>query len=393
MKAFQKSTRNGPQNVIAFIGYRKAAIEAAERLGYSCIIWSNKAIPLKKPRHIIATHRSPFHNEALSKATKQFFDKFPVAGVIALTEAAVVPAALVMQHLKQTVNLQSTLACHDKYFMKQWAQRANIPVTNFCLITQDTDLAQLEQQFGFPIYVKLRTSSGGRGQLLAHNQQELAQFAAPERLAEKNIVGQEISVEVFIQNGEIIFLNQTEYFLQREINIIPAIQAFSKEKLVKFIQKIVSTFAVNNGMLHIELFHTQNEFILGELAARPPGGYIMDLIQLSYGFDPWEALIHIHLGEKVTLPHLATNHSSVLVIHPGQGEIKQIKNMDKVRQLPSFYSIKLKKKIGDIIKKREGAGQDVGHIILHHRNSQQLLADIEFASQYFIIEVIPNMHH
>ena len=38
----------------------------------------------------------------------------------------------------------------------------------------------------------------------------------------------------------------------------------------------------------MEVFLGEEGPVFGEIAARPPGGYLMDLIPRAYGFDPWE---------------------------------------------------------------------------------------------------------
>jgi len=118
-------------------------------------------------------------------------------------------------------------------------------------------------------------------------------------IAEKWIKGKEFSVESFIRNGKIIFRNITEYYELYHLNIVPAsLDRGTSKRIYKLNDEVIKKFGINQGMTHFECYLTKDGLIFGEIALRPPGGYLMDLIQTAYGFDPWIELLNIESGKK-----------------------------------------------------------------------------------------------
>jgi hypothetical protein len=86
----------------------------------------------------------------------------------------------------------------------------------------------------------------------------------------------------------------------------------------------------------------------------------MKLLQSAWGFDPWEALLRLELGEDVAFPAAPRRVAGVWVLHPGTGHVGAIRGLDEVRALPHVRRVALKIQPGEAIAERQGTGQDVG---------------------------------
>ncbi|OGT30695.1 MAG: hypothetical protein A3E87_06975 [Gammaproteobacteria bacterium RIFCSPHIGHO2_12_FULL_35_23] len=379
--------------IIAFMGYRQPAIRTAKQLGFSIIVWSNKPIPFSVRESLVAYYISEFptSEEKLSSAVINFFQAFNVDCFIALTEAGVIATALLKQVFHHPVNIEKIKACHDKFLMKTLAKNYHIPITDFQLLTKDLNTQEIFIKWGTPVYAKPRASSGSRNLYITNHQVELEPLINKNFLIEQAIKGIEMSVEFFICSQQIIFLNLTEYYKTLEINIIPGPNHLvNQTELTNLITRMMKAFELNNTIVHMEFFKTPLGLVIGELAIRPPGGYLMEAIEKAYGFNPWQTLIEINLNQTPFIKTTATHYVAVWVFHPGAGKITAIEGLAELKKLPSFESIHLKKKVGDLIKTRKGTGEDVAKLLFVNNSYQALIHDLEIAKAHFKITQINN---
>lgn len=364
---------------IVFVGYRKEAILLAKKKGYIVSVWSERILPASAKSFIDFSIVSSFTpTPILPIAVQTWLQSLPpISCFLALTESAVIPAAVAKQAILGIDEIALAIQCHDKYVMKQHANQHHIITTEYCLLDQTVDFKQRIKDWGLPIYAKPRTSSGGRGLHKVETEQQLRQLKQQNYLLEKAITMEELSIELFVYQGKIIFLNLTKYFEHHSINIVPRLTSDEQYPLLyEFAEKVVSAYGIINQIVHIECFIDKNTILLGELAIRPPGGYLMNLIKLVYDFDPWQALIDIALGQQPYCQEKALQHAAVYIFHPGAGMITDISGINAITELPGFYSYQLKKKSGATLSKREGSGQSLGYFMFIAPEQEQLITSL-----------------
>ena len=302
--------------------------------------------------------------------------------VIPLTERSIPVAKKILENsLSKKSDLKKFELCHDKLEMKNHAKKHHIPITDFALVDESTQASELAQKFGFPIVLKERDSSGSRGLLIVNSLEELAQMK-PNMLAEKYIEGKEYSIENFVCNGEILFSNITDYHRHHVCNIIPAnLNEELKKKLLRFNSTIIKSVGLKNGIAHVEYYVTEGNILCGDIAIRPPGGYIMKLIEICYGFSPWKALIDIECGDKPEVNQKPKGFSAAWILHPGAGLIKTDPDFNSLLSDFNLVDIQSGLKAGMQIKKREGSGEDFGRILLRSEDYKSLLQSIQKISE------------
>jgi len=131
------------------------------------------------------------------------------------------------------------------------------------------------------------------------------------------------------------------------------------------------------GMTHLEYYITEDEILFGEIALRPPGGYLMDTLSLCYDDNFWDKFVEVETGQTDLVFKKLKNYSSSIIIYPSLGKVVCIEGVEKIKALPSFKHLKLNLEIGQLISKREGVGQDFGHAFLSNSDSKQLDLDVD----------------
>lgn len=376
-------------NKVLFVGFRGAAVQSAQAMGLSVVLWSPNPVASRYKPCLQWQIQEPFEDSLLKPPLENQLLQYSPSNVLALTEKSVLLAARIRESLKLPgMSYGDALHCRDKILMKKRAQEHGLTVANHHLINSATTTEELINHLGFPMVLKQRASSGSRGLRILKTPSDIKIDQQIDLIAESFITGQEISTELFVSGGEILFQNITEYYEPLLINIVPARLSDTLVGQVKALaEKVVKAFHIEKGLVHLEAFLTPNGPIFGELAVRPPGGYLMNLIELSYGFNPWQAWFDLEAGKPFHFPQKAKHLTAVSVLHPGAGRITDIHGIEKLRLLPEVVDVRLKKQVGQMVGSREGSGIDIGRILFRAESYDQLIGAIEFAKKTLTIKM------
>lgn len=368
---------------VLMTGYRQQLAKALNKLEVAYSIVTDK--PLKTtPPGVDEIHIVPL--DQIEKA--QNVDDLQRIGfntghrpshVIAGTEAGVFPAA-VLRRIYQARRSSKALLnrCTDKMAMKKYLSEHDIPMADFVTHHKDLTAEVLVKKLGLPVVVKDRKNSGGRNVVVARTVAELHALLATQRLYEQFIDAAEGSIESFIENGQVIFSSITEYHTNKVANIVPA--GYPKDD-IKAIQslnaQVINSLNIKWGLTHLEYYRTKQGIRFGEVALRPPGGYIMELIKCAYDFDPWEVFVKIELGLPVDkLPTQPVRTCGAVLLHPGEGVVKTVTLPNKT-DYPTLTKATLKVSKGDHIKPRDGVGESVGRCFFSASQYADIKTDID----------------
>ncbi|MBI4613560.1 MAG: ATP-grasp domain-containing protein [Planctomycetes bacterium] len=379
---------------VLFVGFRSGALAAARKLGLGVLLLDSAPPRAKASAALAGFAPADLAGDpmaAVSAARSVLGSKRPDA-VVALTEKSVVPAAAVREALGVPgVSLDAALACHDKVRMKTLVREAGIPCADWAEIGEGTRADDLVRRLGLPLVVKQRGSSGSRGTVVATDLDAVRGALQPGWMAERFVSGVEMSVESIVAGGEVLFQNPTEYLVPLWAHVVPAALALDELAAAgDLARRALAALGMARGIAHLELFRTSEGPVFGEVAARPPGGYIMDAISLAYGFDPWEALLSVELGEVPDLPREASGHAGVWILHPGPGVVAAVRGLAETRSVPGVVDVRCRARRGDRVEERVGSGQDVGRILVRAATRDAAALALREAREKLVIEMEPG---
>ncbi|WP_375558761.1 acetyl-CoA carboxylase biotin carboxylase subunit family protein [Bernardetia sp. OM2101] len=387
------------KNTVWIVGNRSDAIEIAKNNNLRVVLLYNKKLKNHKAdvlKQISFTWSKQewrlFVEDLIKKEPK------PVA-ILAPTEKSVLPAAWMSDIIKPNnyIPIEVALNCTHKPTMKRVAQKNAIPCANFLeneAGNNKISKQELIEKLGLPMAFKTCTGSGSRGAFIIKKEEDVPKFLKKGYMAESFVEGTECSIEAIVQNGKVLFQNITEYTEPKFANLVPA--TFSSEvqsQIFEFNKKIIIALGAKNGITHTEVFiqklgTDKINLVFGEMALRPPGGYIMELLKLSYEKDFWQIWLDAFLGNKIELENTQNHfYSGLRMFHPSAGTLKSIKGKEFIKSIPELKEFTLSVKQGSIINQREGTGQNVGHVVIKAKESQKIKSLLEEIKQKLIFEM------
>lgn len=361
------------------MGFRQGLCRALTNLGIRWALWSEKEPKASLPAVFVHVGKFPRNDDRISTILDGYSDFGPFTHIIAGTEASVYPAALARRILNARTSTKSVaLRCHDKLHMKVYLRQHAVPMTDFIAGDDIQDAADVVERLGIPVVIKSRHESGGRGLQIVDSPADVMRYSSRNRIMERYVSAPEASVESFINHGEILFENITQYYINKHVNIVPGLLAAEQHQaLLAMNRQVIGALKIDWGMTHMEAYLDDAGMLFGEIALRPPGGYIMELISKAYGFNAWEALVHMELDQPYEFPSFSSKHTAACILHPGAGRVRDVKNWDQVSNLPSVYKARLKVKPSEHIAERQGIGEDAGYLLLSSDRQDRLMKDID----------------
>ena len=364
---------------ILFVGKRPEAIQAARRLGFTVLLLSEKGPRRADP--VDDFRLAVFDGSDPTPAARELAHGHAVRAVLAGTERGVEAAAWVREALGLPGLSRTVAACFsDKAAMRAAAHRAGIPCATFVSGASRPNRETLLAAIGLPMVIKDRRGSGGRNMIIARTPDEVPESLPAHRLAESFVSGVELSVESTVVRGEPVFTNCTEYVIPRWCNVLPHSMPLAQEaEVLAFNRRVLQGLGLERGFAHLELFLTADGIRFGEVAARPPGGRIMELIGLAYGRDPWGDWIRDECGDPVDPPTPATRFAGMRVFHPGPGVVKSLRGVRAAREVPGVVRVSNFLRKGKAVGPRLGVSQEGGHIVATDSDPEALKSTLEKA--------------
>ena len=273
------------------------------------------------------------------------------AAVIPMNDFVVRSGRVVAEHYTLFYNSAETVeACRDKYKMKQVLAEAGLPVPRFEEFSTLEQLEKIAQSFKFPVVIKPRELAGSVAVIKVNEFSELG-VVFRRCLREVEQLGgafktrddifqieefipsnTEVSIEVINHKDFRRVLAVTDKYLGEEPyfvevgHSVPSHQS-SNEELKNIALAACAALGIEYGMAHVEARITPSgEIKLIEIGARTGGDAIMDLIERTYGVNPYQFYVESLLGKKPSVPEelIPLGLSAVAFLKAKTGRISEV---------------------------------------------------------------------
>ena len=189
---------------------------------------------------------------------------------------------------------------------------------------------------------------------------------------ESHLDGWEFAVEAWIHDGKIAFLNISEYVTLGYSVFVPASPELERyrEQIRVQIEKLIKAFDIDFGLIHPEYFVTSDgEMYFGEVAYRPPGFKVFELLERVYGFNAYQASMLV-FDPKTTPEEVAEFFPREVVdangfagcfgVYPRRRVVSRLEIPESVEDHPYFESHELTAPLEETVTKRTAFGTHWG---------------------------------
>lgn len=379
--------KNPEKGYVALLGWSLNAIDALERFDRRYVV-----VAPEWAEEYAKEHDIPFiawNFERLNDRSMEIAERLKKEGVdvaIPLYEETVEWAGAVNAVLFGDPRLHGqSVLFRDKALMKRRAQLGGLRVGIFeeahdkgdvvrFLKRVNQTLLKLDGDPNDPIHLKAFDKAGCLGHRVIRTPDEVDTIPEEEFpvLMESHLDGWEFAVEAWIYNGKIRFLNISEYVTLGYSVFVPATPELEswREAITREVEKLVKTFDIKFGFIHPEFFVTSDGVMyFGEVAYRPPGFKVFELLERTYGFNAYQALV-LCFDPKTSEDEIdaffpkevvdAKGHAGCFGVYPRVRVVSSLEIPEETEEHPYFEWHELSEPLEQKVTKRNAFGTHWG---------------------------------
>ncbi len=315
--------------------YQVPLIQTAKRLGLYTIVAS---IPGNYPGFALADkiyyENTVDYDKIIDIARMEKVDGVVTAG----TDVAVITVGAVCDALGlRGLSAEAARIASNKSLMKEKYEEFGVSTARFRRIkTDDENYADKLEGLEFPLIFKSIDSSGSRGitrvdspeEFAAARENVLANTRSDEYIVEEFIEGDEFGAQAFVQDGKVEFiLPHGDYVFHGDTGVpighyapFDVSNAAVNEIEIE-LGKAIKAMKLDNCAINADFIMKDDKAYVLEIGGRSGATCLAELTSIYYGFDYYEKILRVALGEHVDFacakdehgdPQLTPNASMLL---------------------------------------------------------------------------------
>lgn len=383
--------------------YQVPLIKKAKEMGLYTIVAS---VPGNYPGFQYAD-KVIYENTVASDAILKVAQEEKVDGICTTgTDVAIVTIGKVCDAmgLRGVSEAGACIAC-DKALMKKVFQEHGVRSAQCEFVSLDSPLDEVKSicdRMGYPVIFKAIDSSGSRGITKVESKDDIerAYLAVQnvtrhnEYLIETYLTGDEFGAQAFVQDGKLEFvLPHGDYVFKGDTGVpIGHYAPYNLPQLDEEIkiqtQRAVEAMGIDNCAINADFMMCNGKVYVLEIGARGGATCLVELVGLYYGYDYYEKILRVALGEKVDFSpanEKRVPNASHLLTSDLDGTIVEIAN--ETNDNSCVVEVSLDYDIGDHVRKFKVGPDRIGHIIVTGKTLEDARDNLEIAMKQVRVKV------
>lgn len=308
----------------------------------------------------------------------------------------------------------------NKQAFRQFCSKNNLPTVKYCELKNSRDLEEASRRLSFPLVVKPVFGAASAFVMKVDNEEELresyeyirkkistkiesALSDGLEVFVEEYIDGDEVDLDILVQNGKIKFCaisdnSQTKepFFIETTRTTPSSLPPKTQAALLAMADETLEKLGILNGCLHFEAKATAQGPLPLEINLRLGGDEVYPSIKAVWRVDLVEQLLRIACGlyipkldfsagprEYLVAKAFTSDHSGILV---------NLKVAEDLRRRSYVREFQFEKKIGDSVMVPPDGYEYLGWILVsgeNHLDARDNLVEAEKAIEFEVAKFHP----
>ena len=313
--------------------------------------------------------------------------------VVPITEMTLKSSFMIASAYKlPSLSAMTIDAARNKNIMKKCFYEANVTTPKHRVFSNLLELRNITAVMHWPVIIKPVNAAHSVGIIRVDSEKELEksyQYCSDGlesvskswgiehgmfQVEEYIDADKEISVEIFNQGDEHRVIAITDKsltpppFFAETGHMIPSLES-NNQKVIELAKNACKALGITMGISHVEIRIDRSgvPYVI-EVAARPGGDGIMDLVERSCAINPYELHIKSYMGMKQNLPGeiKVLGTAAIAFMQISRGTISGIHIPGKLSK--EFMSVYISAKIGDALDESLNYDDRLGTVELFWKN-------------------------
>ncbi|PIR63205.1 MAG: hypothetical protein CO156_04410 [Candidatus Pacebacteria bacterium CG_4_9_14_3_um_filter_40_12] len=315
------------------------------------------------------------------------------------------------------IPLEIAKIARNKLFFRKFCESEGLQVPKFFKFTTIEELQKAKSELQFPVVVKptYGTSSAfvtkveepeQLDKTIAYIQSSVSvamESALHEGLTimvEEYIDGDEVDIDMLLQNGKLKFWSITDNHASSEPFFIETGDTFpsllsddAQEELVSMAEVMLEKIGIQDGCIHFEAKYSSNGPMPIEINLRLGGGYYYSFIKKAWNVDLIESSVKIALGEyipKMTKPENPKKYFAAdCFIQKESGIISSLEFPKSFAAQDKVHDFVFFKEVGDTVLTPPLSFDYLGWICAYGDNPHDAQENLQKAKAQVSFEIVP----
>ena len=320
------------------------------------------------------------HTEAI-QAIKEFLTSNPdikINGAVTFWEDDVLLTAKIIDKFNFIgTSFSVAKKIRNKFLFREFCDNHDLPTPKHTLIKSVADIDNLPATFNFPMVIKPAYGAASAYVIKVENKEDLAETysyiqknistetesALNEGLdifVEEYIVGDEVDIDIVLQNGKVKFHSISDnyqtrepFFIETGMAIPSSLSSKNQQELIEMAEEVLELIGVENGVLHFEAKSSPDGPVPIEINLRMGGDEVYSFVKGAWNVDLIESAVKIALGvfiPKIVRPDVPRKYiTGIDFLTENSGVISKIDVNDELDKKKYLEEIHFFKKTGDPI--------------------------------------------
>ncbi len=302
----------------------------------------------------------------------------------------------------------------NKFLFREFCRANSLPSPHYFFIKSAKDLNNLPEDLRFPLVIKPAFGASSAYVVKADNQEELlnvydyieknisvkTESALTDGLdvfVEEYIDGDEVDIDIVLQNGKTKFYSISDNFQTKEPFFVETGQAIpsslplkNQEELLDVAEETLEKLGIQNGIIHFEAKSTPKGPVPIEINLRMGGDYVYSYIKGCWNVDFIDNAVKIALGEYIKIEKPGGPLKYIIgqdFRSDNSGVLVKLNVKEEIRRLPFVEEIHLYKKIGDPIFAPPDGYDNLGWVTVAGYNLLDAQENLQKVSGYVNYEI------
>lgn len=398
---------------------KEFVLKRLQELGYFVIVLdTKKTAPKRLVNDWIIADISDEADCVLKIKEYMSNSKEKIHGVLTFWDEAVLLTAYLANYFKLPGrnSYGGTQEIKNKYYFRQISRQFKYPSPKSALLRNLSDLEKASIKLKFPVVVKPIYGAASAFVVKANNKTELRKYfrfikknindfwLAPEwenmeLYVEEYIDGNEVDIDILMQDGKIKFWSVTDnfqtaepFFIETGWQLPSSLADSQKEELITMASKILKGFHIKNGCIHFEAKLSSKGPMPIEINLRMGGDEVFHFVKEVWSVDLIENAAKIATGRKVRIiknkkPN--TFLTSYDFIPSNEGIVSKINIPNKIFKNSNLHMLSISSEIGDLVSLPPKGYDYHGWISAKGKTTEESLENLQNILKFISFKVKP----
>ncbi|MDX0852674.1 ATP-grasp domain-containing protein [Sinorhizobium medicae] len=296
--------------------------------------------------------------------------------------------------------------CHDKVVQRQLLAHAGVPIPDYRVATNATEVESAVAEIGLPLVIKGVMGGGSSGVQMCRTVDEVAEHtrhllggahmwrSSPRILVEEFAQGQYFTAEMM--GGRVVGIGTGAFgppphFVYREYTFPAELSNDENARIADASLSCLLALGLGWGPAKIEFRWTKRGPVVIEVNPRLAGTPDPELIQLTYGVDLVDEHIKLVIGEECDLLARHSHTASARFLAPDRdGMLEGIEGASRAAAMPGVAEVKMYVHPNTQIVRKGDYRDLIGHVIAASPTRDQTAALLQQAVDLVSWTITPS---